>query len=202
MEEQYVFDIDDFNQGLNYEIDTNIDNAELFGATEQEKLLIINETIKNYTLNFLYHIKNILNYLSPTSLANIVLMLINMGIDFDDEELQYWRNIFELQYLNRLRNVEFYKPTDLEKLLNALQKLSPDFEIKKSTYDLDYKERQISKSENFIEKLSKTDFKNEQKPNNQDIQLINMLRGIVKIKDKELKKFEDKIQKQIISQKI
>lgn len=123
-----------------------------------------------------------------------------MGIDFDDEELQYWRNIFELQYLNRLRNVEFYKPTDLEKLLNALQKLSPDFEIKKSTYDLDYKERQISKSENFIEKLSKTDFKNEQKPNNQDIQLINMLRGIVKIKDKELKKFEDKIQKQIIEE--
>lgn len=57
MEEQYVFDIDDFNQGLNNEIDTNIDNAELFGATEQEKLLIINETIKNYTLNFLYHIK-------------------------------------------------------------------------------------------------------------------------------------------------
>jgi len=200
MEDLYVFDINDFNQGLKDEIDINIDNAELFGATEQEKLHIIKESIKNYILKFLFQIKNILDKLSCISLANIVLMLINMGIDFDDEEFQYWRNIFELQYLNRLNNIEFYQQSDLEKLLNALQRLSPDFAIPKLSSDLDYKERQTPKFESFIKKHSKTDLKKEQIPNDKDIQLINMLRGIVKINNKKQKLFESKIQKQIIEE--
>lgn len=38
MEDLYFFDVNDFNQGLKNEIDINLDNAELFGATELEKL--------------------------------------------------------------------------------------------------------------------------------------------------------------------
>ena len=200
MEDLYVFDINDFNQGLNNEIDTNVYNAELFGATDQEKIQTIKETIKNYISNFLLQVKNIIDKLSCISLANIVLMLINMGVDFDDEEFQYWKNIFELQYLNRLNNIEFYQPHDLEKLLNALQKISPDFNIKKSSSDLDYKERQASKSKSFIQEITENNLKNKQKPNDQDIQLINMLRGIVKIKNNEQKQLEEKIQKQLMEE--
>ena len=204
MEDLYFFDVNDFNQGLKNEIDINLDNAELFGATELEKLQVKKESCKNYILKFLYQIKNILDKLSSISLANIILTMINLGVDFDDEEFQYWINIFELQYLNRLNNLEPYQQSDLENLLNILQKVNPNFGTKKLTPDLDYKEYYMPKMndfrKNYTKNISQTNFKNEQKPNTKDIQLINMLRGILKVNNKEQKQLEERIQKQIIDE--
>ena len=132
----FVFDVKDFNEGLQQTMAQALEDAELFGASEQEKENIKKHISKTYLYNFLEHIQEFLDKLTNQSIALLLLMLIELGMEFEnEEELLYWLNVLERKALDRLQPYTLpgasisVKKTDksgLLALLFVLQKKNPN----------------------------------------------------------------------------
>lgn len=132
----FVFDVKDFDEGLQQAMAQALEDAELFGASEQEKENIKKHISKTYLYNFLEQIRELLDKLTNQSIALLLLMLIELGMEFEnEEELLYWLNVLERKALDRLQPYILpgatisAKKTDksgLLALLFVLQKKNPN----------------------------------------------------------------------------
>ena len=101
--ETLEFNEDEFEQNLLHEIEIALANAELFGASDEEKEQIKKHIVKTYSLNFLEQIKEYIENLTNRSVAVLLLMLISLGLEFEnEEEILFWINKLERQALDRL----------------------------------------------------------------------------------------------------
>ncbi|MBE6445476.1 MAG: hypothetical protein E7019_05465 [Alphaproteobacteria bacterium] len=134
--ETLEFNEDEFEQNLLHTIETALENAELFGASDEEKEQIKKHIVKTYSLNFLEQIREYLENLTNRSVAVLLLMLISLGVEFEDEEeILFWINKLERLALDRLdiytlpgasRFVNDEKRSGLLAIISVLQKKNPE----------------------------------------------------------------------------
>lgn len=134
--ETLEFNEDEFEQNLLHEIETALANAELFGASDEEKEQIKKHIVKTYSLNFLEQIKEYIENLTNRSVAVLLLMLISLGLEFEnEEEILFWINKLERQALDRLelytlpgasKFLDEEKRNGLLAILYVLQKKDPE----------------------------------------------------------------------------
>ena len=134
--ETLEFNEDEFEQNLLHEIETALANAELFGASDEEKEQIKKHIVKTYSLNFLEQIKEYIENLTNRSVAVLLLMLISLGLEFEnEEEILFWINKLERQALDRLelytlpgasKFLDEEKRNGLLAILSVLQKKDPE----------------------------------------------------------------------------